>query len=190
VLNHCFDDIECFVSRLQASIEVVRELEKRHLKQTQKGKNLTKSKKLKLIADEMQAIRAQLPQSHAFVDIFQKFKLSFNLLARLKLHIHNPNAPELVHVLFEPLATIVNAVNKELAWLIDTTEVAATVASTSVSALGKTESGQPPITTTAGFSGSSSFKAMVKNVWSPMLTRDAKELMLNTLGSKEQDLWV
>lgn len=92
-------------------------------------------------------------------------------------------------MLFEPLATIVNAVNKELAWLIDTTEIAANVAS-STSALGKTESGQPPITTTAGFTGSSSLKAMVKNVWSPMLTRDAKELMLNTLGSKEQDLWV
>jgi len=54
-------------------------------------------------------MRAKPPPEREFVDIFQKFKLSFNLLAKLKSHIHDPNAPELVHFLFTPLALIVDA---------------------------------------------------------------------------------
>ena len=57
----------------------------------------------------MLSVRAKPPPEHEFVDIFQKFKLSFNLLAKLKAHIHEPNAPELVHFLFTPLALIVDA---------------------------------------------------------------------------------
>ena len=57
----------------------------------------------------MLSMRAKPPPEREFVDIFQKFKLSFNLLAKLKAHIHDPNAPELVHFLFTPLALIVDA---------------------------------------------------------------------------------
>lgn len=57
----------------------------------------------------MLSVRAKPPSERDFVDVFQKFKLSFNLLARLKSHIHDPNAPELVHFLFTPLALIVDA---------------------------------------------------------------------------------
>ncbi|GFR76126.1 epidermal growth factor receptor kinase substrate 8 [Elysia marginata] len=53
--------------------------------------------------------RARPPPDKDFVDIFQKFKLSFNLLAKLKAHIHDPNAPELVHFLFTPLSLIYEA---------------------------------------------------------------------------------
>ena len=59
--------------------------------------------------DGMLSMRAKPPPEREFVDIFQKFKLSFNLLAKLKAHIHDPNAPELVHFLFTPLALIVDA---------------------------------------------------------------------------------
>lgn len=143
VLNHCFDDIEKFVTRLQTTIETIRELDKR-----QKHR---KSKK-KQLGDGMLTMRAQLPQSHAFIDIFQKFKLSFNLLARLKAHIHDPNAPELVHFLFTPLALIVNTVTKE--------------------------------------APDTGLRGLTKTIWFPMVSKDAKELLLNCLTSKEQDLWV
>ena len=61
------------------------------------------------MGDGMLNMRAKPPPERDFVDIFQKFKLSFNLLAKLKAHIHDPNAPELVHFLFTPLALIVDA---------------------------------------------------------------------------------
>lgn len=57
----------------------------------------------------MLALRTRPPPERDFVDVLQKFKLSFNLLARLRAHIHDPNAPELVHFLFTPLALIVDA---------------------------------------------------------------------------------
>jgi len=166
VLNHCFDDIERFVSRLQASVETIHELEKRHQKYRNKS---TKSKKSKMMNDEMQAARAQLPQAQSFVDIFQKFKLSFNFLARLKAHIHDPNAPELVHFLFNPLGLIMNAINKEIVWLLD--------------AAAGIETENMAMT-------SATLKGLAKTVWLPMLNRDAKELLLNCLNSKEQELWV
>ena len=150
MLNHCNDDIECFVSRLKDSIQMVRDQS-----QIQIDKNA-----LKRIADE-------LPQSHAFFDIFQKLKLAFNLLSRLRFS--KPNSNDSLHTLFKQLAIIVNAVNSELAWLIDTIESSANVATTS---------------------GSSDLKDIVKNVWLPMLTQDAKEWMLNTLNNKEQTIWV
>ena len=101
VLNRCFDDIEKFIARLQHAAAAFRELDKR--RRSRKG-----SKK-KDLGDGMLSMRAKPPPEREFVDIFQKFKLSFNLLAKLKAHIHDPNAPELVHFLFTPLALIVDA---------------------------------------------------------------------------------
>ena len=139
ILNHCFDDIERFVTRLQNASDYFKELERR--------KNQRKSRK-KQIGDGLLSMRAQMPPQQHFVDIFQKFKLSFNLLAKLKAHIHDPNAPELVHFLFTPLSLIINA-SKDL----------------------------------------QSNRGLTKIVWSPLLTKSAKELLLNCLTSKEQDLW-
>ncbi len=100
VLNRCFDDIEKFIARLQHAAAAFRELEKRRRSRRSKKKDL---------GDGMLSMRAKPPPEREFVDIFQKFKLSFNLLAKLKAHIHDPNAPELVHFLFTPLALIVDA---------------------------------------------------------------------------------
>lgn len=100
VLNHCFDDIEKFIARLQHAAAASRELEHRQ--------HSRKSKK-KWPGEGLLTLRTKPPYEKEFVDIFAKFKLSFNLLAKLKAHIHDPNAPELIHFLFTPLALIVDA---------------------------------------------------------------------------------
>jgi len=100
ILNRCFDDIEKFIARLQHAAAAYRELDKRRRSRKSKKKDL---------GDGMLSVRAKPPPEQEFIEIFQKFKLSFNLLAKLKAHIHEPNAPELVHFLFTPLALIVDA---------------------------------------------------------------------------------
>lgn len=158
VLNHCFDDIERFVARLQAAVEAAHEMEKR-VKQRRSKKKASAADHASAAAATATAsamtMRAQLPQPHAFVDVFQKFKLSFNLLARLKAHIHDPNAPELVHFLFTPLTLIVSTLRE-----------------------------------TASLAYVPELKGLARSVWTPLLSRDAKELLLNCLTSREQDLWV
>ncbi|CAK1546797.1 unnamed protein product [Leptosia nina] len=100
ILNRCFDDIEKFIARLQHAAAASRELERRRR---------SRSGKRGAAGEGMLALRTRPPPERDFVDVLQKFKLSFNLLARLRTHIHDPNAPELVHFLFTPLALIVDA---------------------------------------------------------------------------------
>jgi len=139
ILNHCFDDIEKFIARLQHAAAASRELERR--------KRNRKSKK-KDLGDGMLTMRAKPPPEIEFVDVFQKFKLSFNLLAKLKAHIHDPNAPELIHFLFTPLALIVDASHD-------------------------THYGPN----------------LPAKVVSPLLTREAVNLLINCVTSKETELW-
>lgn len=139
ILNHCFDDIEKFIARLQHAAAAARELERRRK---------TRKSKKRDMGDGMLTMRTKPPPEKEFVDIFQKFKLSFNLLAKLKAHIHDPNAPELVHFLFTPLALIVEA------------------------------------------SHDTYFDQHIPhNVISPLLTREAVNLLMNCVTSKETELW-
>lgn len=57
----------------------------------------------------MLASKARGPNEEDFFEILSKFKLAFNLLAKLKGCIHDPNAPELVHFLFTPLTIIIES---------------------------------------------------------------------------------
>ncbi|XP_072402220.1 epidermal growth factor receptor kinase substrate 8-like [Diabrotica undecimpunctata] len=139
ILNHCFDDIEKFIARLQHAAAAARELERRRK---------TRKTKKRDMGDGMLTMRTKPPPEKEFVDIFQKFKLSFNLLAKLKAHIHDPNAPELVHFLFTPLALIVEAAHDQY---FD--------------------------------------QHIPHNVISPLLTREAVNLLMNCVTSKETELW-
>ncbi|XP_043950182.1 epidermal growth factor receptor kinase substrate 8-like protein 1 isoform X1 [Drosophila biarmipes] len=139
VLNHCFDDIEKFIARLQHAAAASRELERRRRNRKSKKRDP---------GEGLLTLRTRPPHEKEFVDIFAKFKLSFNLLAKLKAHIHDPNAPELVHFLFTPLALIVEASS-------DTYY-------------------------------ESQLPARVVN---PLLTREAINLLINCVTSKETELW-
>uniref|UniRef100_A0AAZ3QDX3 SH3 domain-containing protein n=1 Tax=Oncorhynchus tshawytscha TaxID=74940 RepID=A0AAZ3QDX3_ONCTS len=94
ILNCSLDDIEVFVARLQKAAEAFSQLNQR---------NKSKKSKKKGPADGMLTLRAKPPSEAEFIDSLQKLKLAFNLLAKLKKHIQNPSASELVHFLFGPL---------------------------------------------------------------------------------------
>lgn len=139
VLNHCFDDIEKFIARLQHTAAAARELERRIYNRKSKKRDP---------GEGLLTLRTKPPHEKDFMDIFSKFKLSFNLLAKLKAHIHDPNAPELVHFLFTPLALIVDA------------------------------------------SHDTEYDLKIpERVIDPLLTREAVNLLVNCVTSKETELW-
>ncbi|KAL6740146.1 hypothetical protein Aduo_013531 [Ancylostoma duodenale] len=108
-LNRCFDDIERFVARIQSAAFAQRELEQQAHRYRTAQRRDKRSGPPPPDPNGILQMRAQLPIEPEFVDIFRKFKLSFNLLAKLKNHIHEPNAPELLHFLFTPLTVILEA---------------------------------------------------------------------------------
>jgi len=83
LLNYCIDDIESLCSDLRAS-----------------RAGIGREGPPKTLEDY---------KATDFISIFQKFKLAFNLLGRLNPEISQPNAAELVHHLFPPLAYLMDA---------------------------------------------------------------------------------
>ncbi|XP_063052205.1 epidermal growth factor receptor kinase substrate 8-like protein 2 isoform X2 [Engraulis encrasicolus] len=99
ILNCALDDIEIFVARLRKASEAFAQLNMRNKSKPSKNKKRGP-------AEGMLTLRAKMPVEPEFYDCLQKLKLSFNLLAKLKRHIQNPSAAELIHFLFGPLELI------------------------------------------------------------------------------------
>eukprot|EP00064_Thunnus_orientalis_P016476 superscaffoldBa00003279_g16542 len=96
IMNHCFDDVERFMVRLQQTAEAQSVLDQRQ-------KKSRKSKKKENQDDDLLTMKACPPSEEEFVDLFQKIKYSLSLLDRLKSSISEPDAPELLHHVFVPL---------------------------------------------------------------------------------------
>ncbi|XP_008576159.1 PREDICTED: epidermal growth factor receptor kinase substrate 8-like protein 1 [Galeopterus variegatus] len=99
ILNHVFDDVESFVSKLQKSAEAARVLEHR-----ERGRRTRRRE----AGEGLLTLRAKPPSEAEYTDVLQKIKYAFSLLARLRSNIANPSSPELLHFLFGPLQMIVN----------------------------------------------------------------------------------
>ncbi|XP_003406660.3 epidermal growth factor receptor kinase substrate 8-like protein 1 isoform X2 [Loxodonta africana] len=99
ILNHVFDDVESFVSRLQKSAEATRVLEHR-----ERGRRTRRRE----AGEGLLTLRAKPPSEAEYTDVLQKIKYAFSLLARLRGNIANPSSQELLHFLFGPLQMIVD----------------------------------------------------------------------------------
>ncbi|XP_019483383.1 PREDICTED: epidermal growth factor receptor kinase substrate 8-like protein 1 isoform X1 [Hipposideros armiger] len=99
ILNHVFDDVESFVSKLQKSAEAARVLEHR-----ERGRRT----RHRAAGEGLLTLRAKPPSEAEYTDVLQKIKYTFSLLARLRGNIANPSSPELLHFLFGPLHIIVD----------------------------------------------------------------------------------
>ncbi|XP_020745274.2 epidermal growth factor receptor kinase substrate 8-like protein 1 [Odocoileus virginianus] len=99
ILNHVFDDVEKFISKLQKSAEATRVLEHRERSRRTRHREA---------GDSLLALRAKPPSGAEYTDVLQKIKYAFSLLARLRGNIANPTSQELLHFLFGPLQMIVD----------------------------------------------------------------------------------
>ncbi|XP_062918593.1 epidermal growth factor receptor kinase substrate 8-like protein 1 isoform X2 [Mobula hypostoma] len=109
ILNHTFDDIEGFMARLQKTAEAFKILDQR------KKSRMGRKKTPKESGEGLLTLRARPPSQQEFIEIFQKYKYSFSLLARVRNHIINPSATELIHFLFGPLEMMVQATGLDIA---------------------------------------------------------------------------
>nr|XP_046194852.1 epidermal growth factor receptor kinase substrate 8-like protein 1 [Oncorhynchus gorbuscha] len=106
ILNHCFDDVERFMGRLQQAAEAQSILNQTKRK-SRKSKKKEKQDGERERERERGGEKSLPPPEVEFVDIFQKVKYSFCFQDRLKSSISEPSSGELVHHVFIPLGLMV-----------------------------------------------------------------------------------
>lgn len=97
LLHQCLRDIEVFMHNVRHILEQRDTLSKtkRKLKANKKKHHPSTS------------LCYSLPSELDVAETFKQFKLAINYIARLKHHLYEPNAPELIHRVFVHLATLV-----------------------------------------------------------------------------------
>ncbi|MBN3322293.1 ES8L3 protein, partial [Atractosteus spatula] len=88
ILNHVLNDVELFIGQVGAVVAQTPGKEKKKNKKNKSKKN---------------APVQGLPSTGEFASCMQKIKYGFNLLGKLNGKIHNPSAPDFVHILFSAL---------------------------------------------------------------------------------------
>uniref|UniRef100_A0A8C8DIW2 EPS8 signaling adaptor L1a n=1 Tax=Oryzias sinensis TaxID=183150 RepID=A0A8C8DIW2_9TELE len=101
ILNHCFEDLEKFIARLQQAAEAKSILDQRSKKKSRSTKKGSKE-------SDFLTKKACPPSEEEFTSIFQKIKYSLCLLHRLQASIAQPSPSELLHHVFLPLQLLVN----------------------------------------------------------------------------------
>ena len=107
ILNHCLDDIEVFIARLQKASQASAELNERR-KRTKSGRSSVSSVQ-STIGEGIYSIRSKPPKKDEYVNTLAKLKFAFILLGELHGHIQNPSSSDLIHFLFKPLNIIVQS---------------------------------------------------------------------------------
>ncbi|XP_061415887.1 epidermal growth factor receptor kinase substrate 8-like [Lethenteron reissneri] len=97
-LTRALEDVDFFVAKLDRVASACRELHKRK----GKGHSARVGSGVGVLT-----LRAKPPTEEEFIECLQKIKFSFNLLARLKDHLHDPTADEHVQSLFQTLTRVV-----------------------------------------------------------------------------------
>jgi len=105
ILNHCLDDIEVFISKLQKASQAASELTERRRKRTQNSKKSGRDS-VSSYGEGIYTIRSKPPKREEYISTLEKLKFCFILLGELQGHINNPSATDLIHFLFKPLNII------------------------------------------------------------------------------------
>jgi len=106
ILNHCLDDIEVFIAKLQKASQASAEMNERR-KRTKSGRSSSAS--TSTYGEGIYTIRSKPPKKEDYIDTLAKIKFCFILLGELQGHINNPSSTDLAHFLFKPLNIIVQS---------------------------------------------------------------------------------
>ncbi|XP_019620992.1 PREDICTED: epidermal growth factor receptor kinase substrate 8-like protein 2 isoform X2 [Branchiostoma belcheri] len=105
ILNHVIDEIEAFSLDLDQMFYMPRPEAGPYGRGRSKKRKRGKKGQVQYVAPPPPMTPA--PNTHDYADVLGKFKYAFNLATRVRAYIRNPNAAELIHMLFGMLRRVV-----------------------------------------------------------------------------------